>query len=157
MRWNGLALLMNAPPRFSSERGGVRLNVPDWLPALVNGARALVAIGAAELFWVFSAWPTGSFAILFTAITVLLLSPMGDRAYGASIVLSLGTAFAVVGTAVIKFAVLPAFGSFPAFSIALGLYLIPIGFAAVYPQAARDRRGARRNVFPVSAAARSNE
>src|SRR5262249_3161326 len=55
----GLAMLLGAPQRPSPVNHGVRLNVPDWLPALVNAARAFIAIGAVELFWVITAWPSG--------------------------------------------------------------------------------------------------
>ena len=56
---------------------GFRLSVPDWLPALVNAARAFVTIGAVELFWVVTAWPNGASAMVFVTIVVLLLSPKG--------------------------------------------------------------------------------
>jgi hypothetical protein len=47
--------------------------VPDWAPAFVNAGRAFVAIGAVELFWVVTAWPSGALAIVFVAIIVVLL------------------------------------------------------------------------------------
>ena len=65
-------------------RRGFRLSVPDWLPALVNAARAFVTIGAVELFWIVTAWPNGASAIVFVAIVVLLLSPRGDLAYAGA-------------------------------------------------------------------------
>jgi hypothetical protein len=36
------------------------LYVLDWLPALVNGGRAFVTIGAVEAFWIASEWPNGA-------------------------------------------------------------------------------------------------
>ena len=125
---------------------GFRLTVPDWLPALVNAARAFVAIGAVELFWVATAWPNGASAIVFVAIVVLLLSPRGDLAYGGAIAFAIGTAAAVVCAAIIKFAVLPAFETFPAFCVAIGLFLIPVGFAM-----ARGRQPAAMAVFTAMA------
>ena len=89
---DGLALLVDAPGRPSAGHRSVQLGVPDWLPALVNAARAFVTIGAVELFWVATAWPNGASAIVFAAIVVLLLSPKGDLAYGGSIAFALGTA-----------------------------------------------------------------
>jgi uncharacterized membrane protein YccC len=99
------------------------------LPALVNAARAFVTITAAELFWIVTAWPNGATTFLFSAIVLLLLSPKGDLAYAGSIAFALGVVAAVVVAAIIKFAVLPAFDTFPAFCLALGLYLVPAGFA----------------------------
>jgi hypothetical protein len=47
---DGLALLVDAPEQPASDYRGFRLTVPDWAPALVNAARAFVAIGAVEFF-----------------------------------------------------------------------------------------------------------
>ena len=126
---DGLALLVDAPGQPSPRAPRVRLTEPDWLPALLNAARAFLAIGAVELFWVTTAWPNGVLAIVFVAVLVLLLSPKGDLAYGGALAFALGTAGAVVCAAVIKFAMLPALQTFPAFCAALGLFLIPAGFA----------------------------
>ena len=115
--------------------------MPDWLPALVNAARAFITIGVVELFWVVTAWPNGASAMVFAAILVLLLSPKGDLAFGGSIAFALGTGIAVICAALIKFAVLPGLDTFPAFCLALGLYFIPIGL----------RRGAEPHRPAVSA------
>jgi uncharacterized membrane protein YccC len=126
---DGLALLVDAPHHPSPGARGFRLSEPDWLPALINAARAFLAIGAVELFWVATAWPNGASAIVFVAVLVLLLSPKGDLAYGGSLAFALGIAGAVVCAAAIKFAVLPALQTFPAFCAALGLFFLPAGFA----------------------------
>jgi uncharacterized membrane protein YccC len=125
---DGLALLVDAPGRPPLERYSFRLSVPDWLPALANAGRAFVAVGALELFWVATAWSSGILAVTFVAVAVLLLSPRGDLAPSGAIAFAIGTALAVPFAATIKFAVLPGLESFAAFSIALGLYLIPVGF-----------------------------
>jgi uncharacterized membrane protein YccC len=126
---DGLALLVDAPGQPSPRAPRVRLIEPDWLPALLNAARAVLAISAVELFWVATAWPNGVSAIVFVAVLVLLLSPKGDLAYGGALAFALGTAGAVACAAVIKFAMLPALQTFPAFCAALGLFFIPAGFA----------------------------
>ena len=126
---DGLALLVDSPRPFPVVHHRAGLMVADWLPALVNFGRAFLAIAAVELFWVFTAWPNGGAAILFVAIIVLLLSPKGDMAFGGAIAFSVGSVGAVVGAAIIEFAVLPALETFPAFCLALGIYLIPAGFA----------------------------
>jgi uncharacterized membrane protein YccC len=126
---DGLALLDDHPSRPPPGRRGFWPTVPDWLPALVNAARAFVMIGVAELFWVATAWPNGATAIVFVTVLILLLSPRGDLAYGAAMAFALGTAGAVVCGAIVKFAVLPALQTFPAFCLAIGLILVPGGFA----------------------------
>jgi uncharacterized membrane protein YccC len=126
---DGLALLVDAPEQPASDNRGFRLTVPDWAPALVNGARAFVVIGAVEFFWVVTAWPNGASAVVFAAIVILLLSPKGDLAYGGAIAFALGVAAGVPCAAIIKFAVLPGLTTFPAFCVAIGLFLVPAGFA----------------------------
>src|SRR5262249_9523551 len=91
---DALALLTGKPDRPSPGRRA-RLHVADWWPAFVNARRALAMIGAAELFWIITAWPNGAFAITFTAIVVLLLSPRADEAYA----LALGWASALAPSA----------------------------------------------------------
>jgi len=128
---DGLALLVDAPEQRSPISRSPLLSVPDWLPALVNAARAFVMISAAALFWVVTAWPSGALAIEFVAIVLLLLSPLGDLAYIAAIGGVLATVGSITLAAIVKFAVLPAFETFPAFCGAIGLILVPVGFATV--------------------------
>ena len=65
MGWRFLSMLRDQP---SPGARGFPLSEPDWLPALINAARAFLAIGAVELFWVATAWPNGASAIVFVAI-----------------------------------------------------------------------------------------
>jgi uncharacterized membrane protein YccC len=123
---DGLALLVADPVRIRSPRR-MMLHVPDWLPALVNGGRAFVAIGAIEVFWIVTEWPNGALAITFTAIAVILLAPRADAAYGQAVRFAFGVALAAVCAAIIQFAVLPLLVSFAGFSVAMALYLVPVG------------------------------
>src|SRR5580658_2983558 len=77
---DGLALLADASDQPAPDHPGFRPTAPDWLPALVNAARAFLAIGLIELIWVATAWPDGAFAMVIAAIVLLLLSPRGDLA-----------------------------------------------------------------------------
>jgi uncharacterized membrane protein YccC len=126
---NGLALLVSDPARAIPRRGGKRLRVPDWLPAMVNGGRAFVVVGGVALFWVATAWPGGSGAITFSAIVVLLLGTVADQAFAAAVLITLGAVVALVLTAAVLFAVLPATGAetFGGLSLVLGLCLVPMG------------------------------
>src|SRR5215469_8415628 len=128
---DGLALLVDAPEQRPAISRSRRLSVPDWLPALVNAARAFVMISAAALFWVATAWPNGALAMEFVAIVLLLISPLGDLAYVAAIGGVVATVGSTILAAIVKFAVLPAFDTFPAFCGAIGLILVPVGFATV--------------------------
>jgi uncharacterized membrane protein YccC len=126
---NGLALLVADPPLRAPRGGRRRVRVPDWLPALINSARAFVAIGAVALFWIVTEWPSGATTISFTAIIVLLLAPQADQAYLAGIFFLLGSLLNIVLTATIAFAALPGTGAetFAAFSLIIGFCLVPIG------------------------------
>jgi len=127
---NGLALLAGVPARPALRpRGVVRLRVPDWLPALVNAGRAFATIGAVGLFWIVTGWPGGTGAIIFATIAVILLELRGDQAYAAAMLFMVGILLDVVITAIVSFAVLPGLGTenFVAFSLVIGLCLIPIG------------------------------
>jgi uncharacterized membrane protein YccC len=130
---NGVALLVADPARPVPRPRCVRLRVPDWLPALVNAGRAFVVIGAAELFWILTEWPNGAQAITFAAVGVILFAPRADQAYATAKGFMIGTSLTAAFAAIIAFAVLPNFGSFAAFSLAIGLVLVPAGAGMAQP------------------------
>jgi uncharacterized membrane protein YccC len=142
----GLSLLVggNVPPQPG--HGAVGLSVPDWLPAALNAARATVIVGAVALFWIATGWPNGASAIVFAAVVVLLLSPRGDIAYAGAFAFAIGVAIDVPCAAFMKFAVLPALQTFPAFCLAIGFFFVPIGFAV-----ARSRHPTVTAVFAAMA------
>ena len=123
---DGLALLVADRARIRS-RPRMTLHVSDWLPALVNGGRAFVTIGAVEVFWIATEWPNGALAITFAAIAVILLAPRAEAAYSSAVSFMAGIAVAAACAAVILFAALPKMQSFPGFSLVLALYLVPAG------------------------------
>ena len=128
---NGLALLVDdsARPVFSRDRGSRRLRMPDLLPPLVNAGRVLVVIGAAELFWIVTAWPDGANAITFAAIISILLAPRADQAYTAAIGFMIGSILSVAVVATLLFAVLPNVETFADFSWRIAFVLVPVGTA----------------------------
>src|SRR5205814_8275546 len=93
----------------------------------------VLGIGAAGLFWIVTAWPNGAGAITFAAIGVILLAPRADQAYAAAMSFTVGTVLAAAVAAIIAFAVLPNTETFAAFSIAIGLVLIPAGALMAQP------------------------
>jgi uncharacterized membrane protein YccC len=132
---NGLALLIDDParPAFYRSRGIRRLRIADWLPPLVNAGRAFVTIGVVELFWIVTAWPNGAGAITFATVVVILLSPRADQAYTAAMSFIAGIGLAIVFAAIITFAVLPNLETFAAFSLAIGLVMVPAGAMIAQP------------------------
>jgi uncharacterized membrane protein YccC len=130
---DGLALLIaeRSPARMRRRR--VRLYVPDWLPALANGGRALVAIGAVAVFWIVSEWPNGAWAMTWTAIGVLLFAPRADEAYTRAVGFMVGNIFAAACAAIAVFALLPQVETFVGFSVVIGLFLVPLGALMTLP------------------------
>jgi uncharacterized membrane protein YccC len=122
---NGLALLTDDAVR--PVRRHMTLRVADWLPSFINGLRAFVAIGIVSIFWIVTAWPSGAGAITWTAIVVILFAPRADQAYSTALSFAIGNCLAAVLAAVILFAVLPRIETFAAFSLVIGLYLVPSG------------------------------
>jgi len=130
---DGLVLLIAERSPTRAHRRRVRLYVPDWLPALANGGRAFVAIGAVAAFWIVSEWPNGAMAITWTAIGVLLFAPRADVAYARTVSFMVGNVFAAVCAAIAAFALLPQVETFAGFSMVIGLFLIPLGALMAQP------------------------
>ena len=130
---DGLALLVADPAGRRFRRRPARLYVPDWLPALINGGRAFVTIGAVEVFWIVTVWPNGALAITFAAIVVILLAPRAEEAYAGAVSFMTGTALAAVCAAIMLFALLPNVETFAGFSLMIALYLIPVGALMAQP------------------------
>jgi uncharacterized membrane protein YccC len=153
---NGLALLLDDPALPASRgRGMARLRVPDWVPALVNGSRAFVVIGAVSIFWIVTAWPSGASAITFAAIVVILLAPQADQAYAASLGFTVGSFFSAVLAAVIGFAVLPWLETqrFAALCLGLGLFMVPSAAMMVQPWQKGMFTAMAANLVPILAPA----
>jgi uncharacterized membrane protein YccC len=148
----GLTLLVAHSPRSIRDTGGMRRpRVPDWLPALVNGGRAFVTIGAVMLFWIISSWPSGALAITFAAVGVILLAPRADQAYAAAMLFMVVTLVATALAAVIAFAVLPRMDGFAEFCLAIGLVLVPAGIGMAQPYGTVIFTAAAANFIPVLA------
>src|SRR5258706_6299184 len=130
---DGLALLADVHARPRPHPRGIRLRVPYWLPSLVNAGRAFVAIAAAALFWITTAWPNGAQAITFAAIVVILFAPRAEQVSAITLSFVVGTALAAVFAAIINFAALPGLESFAAFRIVMALYLVPAGALLTQP------------------------
>jgi uncharacterized membrane protein YccC len=128
--FDALALLMADPTRRAPRRLGIRrLNIPDWLPAVVNGGRTFVTIASMALFWIVTAWPGGSQAIVFATIVSVLMAPRAELAYATALISVIGVVFNVVLAAIVTFAVLPGLGveTFAGLSLVLAACLVPLG------------------------------
>jgi uncharacterized membrane protein YccC len=127
---DGLALLVDDPACPARGFRRVRLRVSDWLPSAINGLRAILVIGVMSLFWIVTAWPSGALAIVWASIVAIRFAPRAEAAYDGALNFSLGNVFALILAAIMEFSVLPQLQSFLGFSIAVGLYLVPIGALA---------------------------
>ncbi|OPF91422.1 p-hydroxybenzoic acid efflux pump subunit AaeB [Rhodopseudomonas palustris] len=107
--------------------------VADPLPALVNGARTAAAILAVTWFWVVTAWPSGPFAIVFTAVATLIFASFGDHAGDLAKDYTIGVALMAVVGSVLYFGVLPALSSFAALIAVLSVLFIVLGVMQAGP------------------------
>ena len=119
---------MSTPGLQWSVRGSTRAHVADPLPGMLDALRILLAVAAAELFWIVTSWPHGPTMIIFTAVGVILFARQADAAYSSALEFALGCAFAAVLAAVLLLAILPSVhGGFFALSLSLALFLLPLG------------------------------
>ena len=130
---DGLMLLVDPAGNVPRSRS-VWLSVPDLLPAFVNAVRIFVTVGAVELFWIATAWPSGAQALVFAAIGVILFSPRANQAYSNTIGYMMGASLAAALAGILNFAVLPGLTTFEGLSLAIGLVLVPIGMLMVVRQ-----------------------
>jgi uncharacterized membrane protein YccC len=124
---NAIALAVADPARPRPRRRPFRLYVADWVPPLVNAGRTFVTIGAVELFWVLTGWPTGAAAVTWAAISVVLFGPKADQGFSSAVSFLTGTGLAAAFAAIATFAVLPQVETFPGFCAVMAGYLIPAG------------------------------
>jgi uncharacterized membrane protein YccC len=129
---NGIVLLTDSD-QIAPQARGARFRVPDLLPALVNAMRVFTVIGAVELFWIATAWPSGALAVTWSAIFVITFSPAADQAYASAKSRLVGISLAVALAAIVKFAVLPDSETFVSLGIAIGLVLLPAGALSSLP------------------------
>jgi uncharacterized membrane protein YccC len=129
---DGLLMLVDSGRNIPTARS-TSFRLPDLLPSLINAVRVLVTIGAAELFWITTAWPNGAQAIAFAAIGVILFATRGDQAYTATMGFLVGVCLCVPVAAILKFAVLPDIVTFVGFSLVIGLVLVPAGALMMQP------------------------
>jgi uncharacterized membrane protein YccC len=122
---NGLLLLSNS--NKGAQDRVVRFRVPDLLPAFVNATRVFIVMSVFELFWIITAWPSGTSAITWSAIFVILFSLTADQAYANAKIRLLGICLTAALAAIVKFAVLPGSETFIALALSIGLVLIPAG------------------------------
>jgi uncharacterized membrane protein YccC len=127
---NALVVVVTADGKFSG-RSRARLFVPDFLPAALNVLRIVIAVGAAEAWWIATSWPDGPEMIIFTAIGVILFSARMDGAYANALEYAAGSVIAAFFAAILNLALLPSMHEgFLALSLALFLVLVPLGALA---------------------------
>lgn len=129
---NGYALL-NDPARARDLVRMPSVVVADYLPALVNAMRVFIGVGLVVLFWIISQWPSGLDAVMFSAITIMLFSPMMDRSAKAALGQSVGTLIGAVVAGVLKFTALINHETFLAFSLIISIALVPMGALSTVP------------------------
>ena len=122
----GIAVLED-PTRADPRPALARLRMPDLLPPLWNALRVMLAMGAAELLWIGTAWPNGGTAVIFAAVTVILFSPREDAAFDTARGFMLGNAITAVFAGIAAFFILPYQPTYLGFCLTIALVLVPAG------------------------------
>src|ERR1700761_1462184 len=144
-------LVLTDPTRHIPGSASTQFHVPDWLPPLLDGLRVFVTIGALELFWIVTEWPSGTQAIVFASIGVMLFAQRADQAYASVMSFMAGVVLSVVLAAITAFAVLPGLETFAGFSLAIGLVLVPVGALMAQPWQTVMFVGMTANFIPLLA------
>ncbi len=129
---NGLTLLVD-PARTRRADSLSVVTVPDWLPPSVVAVRAFAATALVSLFWIVTAWPSGTTAIIFAVVAVVLFPLQGERAYSAAMSFLIGCVLSAVFAGLILFGVLPRVSSFVGLALTLGLAFVPLGVLIAWP------------------------
>jgi uncharacterized membrane protein YccC len=145
---NGLALI-NDPARARAVARAPKLVVADYLPAMINALRVFLGVGAVVLLWIVTAWPNGPQALIFTAVTIMVFSPMQDRSIRAALGQGAGTLIAAVVVAFIKFVLLVNKETFGAFALMIAIGLVPLGALSSVPLLAPFFIPASLNFVPM--------
>ena len=125
----------------------------DPLPALITAGRVYLGIVATSVVWMATGWPNGPGAITWTAIPILLMSPLHEKAFHAATWFAAGTALTVMLACVLKFAVLPTFDSIWGLSAALAFFLVPLAALSTHPRLSAFIGPATVNFVPLVAPA----
>jgi uncharacterized membrane protein YccC len=100
--------------------------------ALLTGLAAAVAMSICAFFWIATAWPEGSAAIAFAAVSCTLFAALDDPTPTIrNITLMLALCIPLV--LIYQFFVLPAIGGFELLCVVLAFVLIPAGLLMAIP------------------------
>jgi uncharacterized membrane protein YccC len=107
----------------------------DHAAAVQNGVRTFVAVVAASLFWIATAWPSGPGAVAILSVVCALCS---TRPNPVAAVLGFlkGAVLAALVAALCNFAILPMVSDFAPFALVVGVVLVATGLALRNPKTA---------------------
>jgi uncharacterized membrane protein YccC len=115
----GLDALQRRRPRAASVRLLAYFNP---VTALRNGVRAALAISMAGLFWIASAWPSGSAMVTILGPICGLLA-LTESAAAGSVAFFKGTLIALAAAFVVTYGILPQVAGFPLLIVSLAPFL----------------------------------
>ena len=104
----------------------------DLIAALWTGLRAALAVVLVSWFWILSAWPHGSTAVILAAIATARVATMG-HAVPLALAATMIFALAAVPAFVIVEVLLPLASGFPMFALIVGPFLFGCAFLMAQP------------------------
>lgn len=105
----------------------------DPMPAAAGALVSTASVLAAALFWVATAWPHGTQAVIFAGVVASIMAGLDDPATAAAGFLKM-TAWAILVGAVYLFGVLPRVDGFVGLVLVLLPFYLPFGMIVALPR-----------------------
>jgi uncharacterized membrane protein YccC len=106
----------------------------DPIAALIGGAVTAIAVMAACAFWIFTAWPSGTGAVTYTAIICAIKGGSDNPGAASAIFLRMGVVGSVIA-AIYVFVILPLVTDFASLVVALAPFYLICGALVARPSA----------------------
>ncbi|MDY0881587.1 FUSC family protein [Dongia soli] len=107
----------------------------DHMMALLGGAGACVAILLCNTFWVFSAWPSGSGAVIQAGVMCALFAA-SDNPGDLAVKFLKGTLIGILIAGIFVLGILPAISGLPLLIASMAMFYLPIGTMLAVPSLA---------------------
>ena len=112
----------------------------DWMTALINGFRGMMAVLLLGAIWIYTAWPGGSqlFGVTIPFCTLLAAS---DRQQGDAIAMFSGVLIAAIAAFVCMFGLMTQIAGFPLLALVISPFILIGGYCMTRPRIAMGAAG----------------
>lgn len=112
----------------------------DWMTALINGLRGMIAVLLLGAIWIYTAWPSGSqlFGVTIPFCTLLAAS---DRQQGDAVAMFIGVLIAAIAAFVCMFGLMTQIAGFPLLALVISPFILIGGYCMTRPRTAMGAAG----------------